>query len=570
MKKGYPLPLLCFLLVFSLLSMSLPVSASTSSTSISLDKSTMVLTVGQTDTLTATVLPSGSTNQNLTWISSNPSVVKVFNGLLMALNEGTAYINVMNPSENSNYASCFVIVKKPDSAMEINKTSSVLSVGSTETLTVTISPSQAVRWTSSNPEVVQVFNGVLMAQKLGTAVITATAADGSRSVTCTVTVNDAPATISLNKSKATLSIGKSATLTANVSPALPSNTYLMWQSSNPSIVSVSGGVITGGSLGSAVITAIASDGSCSATCDVTVTATGINPIRLGGANRYDTSVQIAKQGWPNGSAYVVLATGNNYPDALSAAPLAQNYNAPILLTDKTLPQVTLNEITRLKPIQIFICGGTGAISKTIENQLNGMGILTERLEGRDRYETSVAIAKKLGSTSGELVLVNGFEWSDALSISPIAAKKGIPILLTDKSVFPDTVKSFVNANNFYTTYVLGGTDLISNQVKNQLPGSERIDGANKYERNINILKKFGDSLSLEKICIATGADFPDALSGSALAANLSSAIILVDNSSLKSVTTQYSIKSLQQTNDVYVFGLQGVVSDDVVSKLFAK
>lgn len=570
MKKRYSISILCFLLVFSLLSMSIPVSADTPSTTISLDKSTIVLTVGQTDTITATVLPEGTTNQNLTWISSNPNVVKVFNGLLMALSEGTAYINVMNPSGNSSYASCYVIVKKPDSTMEINKSSTVLSIGSTETLTVTVSPSQAVHWTSSNPEIVQVFNGVLMAQKLGTAVITATAADGSRSVTCTVTVNDAPTSISLNRSTATIGIGKSTTLTANISPALPTNAYLMWQSSNPGIVSVSGGVITGVSLGTAVITAIASDGSSSATCKVTVTASGVNPIRLGGVNRYETSVQIAKQGWPNGSAYVVLATGNNYPDALSAAPLAQKYNAPILLTDKTLPQVTLNEITRLKPTQIFICGGTGAISKTIESQLNGLGILTERLEGKDRYETSVAIAKKLGSTSGELVLVNGFEWSDALSISPIAAKKGIPILLTDKSVFPDSVKSFVNSNSFYTTYVLGGIDLISNQVKNQLPGSERIEGSNKYERNINILKKFEDSLDLEKICIATGADFPDALSGSALAANLSSAIVLVDNSSLKSVTTQYSTKSLQQTNDVYVFGLQGVVSDNVVSKLFTK
>lgn len=206
-----------FLAGFSLLSMSIPVSADTPSTSISLDKSTIVLTVGQTDTITATVLPSGTTNQNLTWISSNPNVVKVFNGLLMALNEGTAYINVMNPSGNSSYASCYVIVKKPDSTMEINKSSAVLSVGSTETLTVTVSPSQAVHWTSSNPEIVQVFNGVLMAQKLGTAVITATAADGSRSVTCTVTINDAPTSITLNKSTATLGIGKSTTLTANIS-----------------------------------------------------------------------------------------------------------------------------------------------------------------------------------------------------------------------------------------------------------------------------------------------------------------------------------------------------------------
>ncbi|CDX03420.1 N-acetylmuramoyl-L-alanine amidase LytC [Desulfitobacterium hafniense] len=570
MKKKYSMSLLCFLLIFSLLSISIPVSANPTTTSVSLDKSTIVLTIGQTDTLTATVLPAGTPNQNLTWISSNPNVVNVFNGLLMGLNEGTAYITVMNPSASSNYASCFVIVKKPDSEMTINKTNLVLPVGSTETLTVNISPSQAVNWNSSNPEIVRVFNGVLMAQKVGTAVITATAADGSKSVTCTVTVKDAKATITLNKSTATLGVGKTTTLTANVSPALPSNVYLMWQSSNPGIVSVSGGVITGVSLGSAVITAIASDGSSSATCNVNVTATGINTIRLGGANRYETSVQISKNGWPDGSTYAVLATGNNYPDALSAAPLAQKYDAPILLTDKTLPQVTINELTRLKPTQIFICGGTGAISKTIENQLNSMGIITERLEGKDRYETSIAIAKKIGVTSGELIVVNGYEWSDALSVSPIAAKKGIPIVLTDKGSIPDSVKSFVNSSNFSKTYLLGGTDLIGNQVKNVLPNAERIIGSNKFERNINILKEFEDDLDLSKICIATGADFPDALSGSALAATLSSAIVLVDNNSLKSVTSQYSADSLIQTDDVYVFGLQAVVSDNVINKLFTK
>ncbi|TWH59716.1 putative cell wall-binding protein [Desulfitobacterium sp. LBE] len=570
MKKKYSTPLLCFLLIFSLLSISIPVSANTGSTSVILDKSTIVLTIGQTDTLTATVLPADAPNKNVTWISSNPNVVKVFNGVLMGLSEGTAYITAMNPSPNSNYGSCYVIVKKPNSDMKINKTSSTLTVGSTETLTVTISPSQAVHWTSSNTEIVQVFNGVLMAQKAGTALITATAADGSNSVTCMVTVTDAPASITLNKSNLTLALKESKTLIATVSPPLPYSTYLMWQSSNPGIVAVSGGVVTGVNLGTAVITAIASDGSCRATCNITVTETGLNASRLGGANRYETSVQISKEGWPNGSPYAVLATGNNYPDALSAAPLAQKYTAPILLTDKTLPQVTLNEIVRLNPSQIFICGGTGAISKTIENQLNSMGITTMRLEGKDRYETSVSIAKELGATSGELILVNGYEWSDALSISPIAAKNGTPILLTDKDVFPDSVKTFVGSNNFYKTYILGGTDLISNQVKNQLPGSERIEGSNKYERNINILKKFESNLDLSKICVATGADFPDALSGSALAAKLSSAIVLVDNNNLKSVTTQYSTKSLKQTDDVYVFGLQGVVSDNVISKLFAK
>ncbi|HVJ49294.1 cell wall-binding repeat-containing protein [Desulfitobacterium sp.] len=571
MKKRYSIPFICFILIFSLLSMNIPVLADTvASTSVSLSKSSDVLTIGQTDTLTATVLPSDATNQNITWISSNPAVAKVFNGLVMALGEGTAYITAFNTTESSKYATCLVIVKKPDSVMSLNKTTDVLTVGSTDTLTATISPSQAVTWTSSDTNVVQVFNGVLMAQSVGTAVITATAADGSNSVTCTVTVNNSPASVTLSKTSDTLAVGGVDTLIASVSPSLPSNAYLMWLSSSPGIVSVSGGVITGESLGSAVITAIASDGSCSATCNVTVTASGTNTTRLGGANRYETSAKIAEYGWANGSAYAVLATGNNYPDALSAAPLAKKYNAPILLTDSTLPQVTLDEIKRLNPTQIFICGGTGVVSQDIENQLKNMGISTERLEGNDRYGTSAAIAEKLGVTSGELMVANGYDWSDALSASSIAAKMGIPILLTDKDVSPDAIDSFISQRNFSKTYILGNTDLISNTVGNKLPNSERIVGSNEYERNINIIKRFESKLDLSKICVATGTDFPDALSGSALAATLSSTIVLVDNNNLQAVTTQYAAQFLTQTNNVYVFGLQGAVSDDVISKLFTK
>lgn len=572
MKKKRSIILTTFFMIFLLLSMNVVVLADTTTnvTTITLNKASDVLTVGQTDTLTAT-LPSNSSNQTLTWISTNPNVVKVFNGVLMALSQGTAYVTAY--TADGHYATCIVIVKNPNSSITLNKTTDVLSVGTVDTLTATVTPNQAVTWTSSNTDVVQVFNGVIMAQSIGTAVITATSADGSSSATCTVTVNNSAATLTLSKSSDTLKLGGTDTLYATVSPQLPTNTYIMWISSNPSIVSVSGGVITGMGLGSTVITAIASDGSCSATCNVTVTDGTINSnnIRLGGADRFETSVAISKTGWTNGSTYAVLATGNDYPDALSAAPLAKKYNAPILLTDtNAIPQVTLDEIKRLNTSYVFICGGTGAVSQEIENQLNSMGIKTERLKGTDRYGTSVAIANKLGAVSGELMVANGYDWSDALSASSIAAKMGIPIILTDKDVLPDSLNSFIGNTSFSKTYVLGDTDLISNTIQNKLPNSERIVGSNKYERNINIIKRFQSELDSSSICVATGSDFPDALSGSALAATLSSAIVLVDNNNLQDVTVQYTAQALAQTKNIYVFGLQGAVSDATISKLVTR
>lgn len=229
-----------------------------------------------------------------------------------------------------------------------------------------------------------------------------------------------------------------------------------------------------------------------------------------------------------------------------------------------------NEIKRLNVNHIFICGGTGVVSKAVESQLNSMGITTERLGGKDRYETSVLIAKKLGVVSGEVMTTNGYEWSDALSASSIAAKKGIPIILTDKDKLPDPTRLFLNSSHFNKTYILGDTDLVSDTAANAFPNSERIGGSTEYERNINIIKRFQNDIDFSNICIASGKNFPDALSGSALATMVSSAIVLVDNSDLQSITTQYASQNLMKVNNVYVFGLQGSVNDDIIKRLFSK
>lgn len=577
MKKKYSIYSICFILIFILMSMNIQVFADNviSVTSISLSKASDVLTVGQTDTLTVSILPSNATNQSLTWISTNPAVAKVFNGVVMALSKGTAIITVFT-TDGTKSANCMVIVNNPVTSISLNKTSDVLTVGSTDTLIATTTSTQAVTWKSSDTNIVQVFNGLLMAQGVGTATITATTADGSNSATCVVTTKIASSaiTLTLNKSADTILVGGVDTLIATVSSPLPAGTYLMWISSNPNVVNVSGGVITGQSLGNSTITVIASDGSYSATCNVTVSneaLSGKNIIRLGGVDRYETSVTISKSGWQNGSAYAVLATGKDYPDALSAAPLARKYSAPILLTDKDLiPKSTLDEIKRLKTTRIFICGGIGVVSKAVETQLNSIGITIERLGGTDRYATSVAIAGKLGAVSGELMVANGYEWSDALSASSIAAKMGIPIILTDKNKLPDSINSFIGTKNFSKAYILGDTDLISSTVATKFINSERVVGSTEYERNINIIKRFQSNIDLSNICVATGADFPDALSGSVLAATLSSAIILVDNNNLQAITTEYAIQNLKNTNNVYIFGLQGAVTNDTISKLFSK
>ena len=164
---------------------------------VALSPSTLNLKEDETGTLTATVEPSNATNKNVTWESSNTSVATVdASGLVTAVSAGTATITVTT-EDGDKTATCEVTVTAATvsvTGVTLNKTSTSLYVGDTETLTATVAPAnatnKAVTWTSSNPSVAKVENGVVTALARGTAVITATAADGSgASASCTVTVS---------------------------------------------------------------------------------------------------------------------------------------------------------------------------------------------------------------------------------------------------------------------------------------------------------------------------------------------------------------------------------------------
>jgi putative cell wall-binding protein len=99
-------------------------------------------------------------------------------------------------------------------------------------------------------------------------------------------------------------------------------------------------------------------------------------IGLGGSTRYEMAIETSKNGWPSGSNAIVLASGADYPNALSAAPLAKKYDAPILLTENnSLPVAVSKEISRLKPSKAYIVGGDTVVSKDVESQLTSSPII---------------------------------------------------------------------------------------------------------------------------------------------------------------------------------------------------
>ena len=176
-------------------------------TSISLDKTTLTLTEGEEETLTATVKPDNATDKTVTWTSSSTSIATVKDGKVKGVKAGTAIITA---KAGDKTATCKVTVKKgvvAVTSITLDKTSLTLAEGKEETLTATVKPDNAtdktVTWTSSNTAIATVDNGKVKGIKAGTAVITAKAE--SKSAKCNVTVTaDATPVINLESTSATI------------------------------------------------------------------------------------------------------------------------------------------------------------------------------------------------------------------------------------------------------------------------------------------------------------------------------------------------------------------------------
>lgn len=295
--------------------------------------------------------------------------------------------------------------------------------------------------------------------------------------------------------------------------------------------------------------------------------------RLGGSDRYGTSAAVSQNGWP-ASDYVILASGETYADALCAAPLAKKQDAPILLTgSKTLNSTVKAEIKRLKATHVIEIGGKGAISDSIENELkSGMSLNVTRIGGADRYETSVAVAKEIGSFD-KVVLASGQGYADALSIAPVAASQGYPILLTSKNYVPESVSEYINSKKAFITksYIVGGNGVITDSSVSGVPMPVRIGGSDRYATNVSVMTYFKSSMNFDKLYVVRGAgpkgnEFADALSASALAAKTSSPVILTYNTLSK--TVEDFIKSnMDSTAGIVPVGGTASVPDSLVSSL---
>lgn len=303
-------------------------------------------------------------------------------------------------------------------------------------------------------------------------------------------------------------------------------------------------------------------------------------VRISGADRYLTAIQVAETNWPAGAKDVVLVTGEGYADAVSASVLAKTINAPILLTGGySLNSNTKSAIDKLKPENVYIIGGTGVISQSIRNELKRDNYNLIELKGDNRYETNIAVAKKLmelGVKPDNVMLVGGEGFSDALSAAPIAAAKEQILLLgsNDNSTMKSVI-DFVKSNNSKVT-VIGTTNVINESIYKALGAVERINGgANRFETNLNVLNRFRDDLRCDKLFIASAAanakddGYADALVASSLAGRSAQPLILVDKegSAAISKALEFIKGKANKSTELNVVGGKGVVSDNVVTQI---
>lgn len=290
--------------------------------------------------------------------------------------------------------------------------------------------------------------------------------------------------------------------------------------------------------------------------------------RLWGIDRYKTCASIVQQGWTSTSYTAVIVNGENFPDALSAAPLAEKYNAPILLTQSdTLNSDTESELKRLNVKDVIIVGGEGVVGSNVENEINNLGIKTSRYKGQDRDETALKVASEIGTKNGIIVAVDN-DYTDALSAAPIAARLGMPIILVSKDSYNFAIQSFILMNNIPKTYVLGDSSIISDRVASVFPNVQRITGNDKYERNINIINTFKDKLNFNNVYLAYSEQFADALSGSVLAANNYNPVVLVGDN-VADVTNNFIKGESSSINNFTVLGGSAGIKDSLINGLIA-
>ena len=295
---------------------------------------------------------------------------------------------------------------------------------------------------------------------------------------------------------------------------------------------------------------------------------------------------------------VYVVDGMNFPDALSAAaPAAHNGGVLLMTKTDTLPGSTKFELERLHPEKVVLVGGTAAISEQVAGQIGDLtGAVVERRAGANRYETARAVIETAypdGPLSSFVYLASGVNFPDALAAGAPAALFGVPIVLIDgrKDTIDAETLAFLDHLGVTGAEIAGGTAAISTGIQAQLEeiyGTDgqvlRSSGATRYETAAALVEAAhgfvyddtradadpSNDFPVFEAYFASGRDFPDALSGGAIAGYWAEPFYPLDErcgvapavaDSLAHLEPSYSIFLGDQSTELH----RGVVEDGVLA-----
>jgi len=273
-------------------------------------------------------------------------------------------------------------------------------------------------------------------------------------------------------------------------------------------------------------------------------AAGLSWERLAGPARYDTMCAVAEATCQR-SDWAVIASGENFPDALAASALAGMLGAPLLIT--TPDGLCLQCQTELQDLQVknaYLVGGTAALSNRVQTDAEASGISVIRIGGADRAETSLLMAREmkrlhdevgLATLSDTVFVTNGSSFAGALSVSPYAYANAAPILLTDEDgKLSEAERSFVSSEAGFSHVVLVCADgftgaMVESQVS---PGAsvERIEGEGASGLSVSAAAwECARGMGLSNLVVCRASAFPDALCAGALAGSKNQVLLMMDD-----------------------------------------
>lgn len=306
--------------------------------------------------------------------------------------------------------------------------------------------------------------------------------------------------------------------------------------------------------------------------DVVVNKKSGKVIRVCGTDRFETCINVAKhlkskigkEKFKN----IIVSSGFGFADSLSGSVLAKKLNAPIILVGNTLNSSN-NAINYIKDNLekdgvVYILGGYGSVSSDIENNIKEKGYAIKRLSGTDRFDTCNSVVKEFSPKQNTpLVIVNGLSFPDALSVSAPASINGYPILLSEKGKISSYIEQLIKSNKPSKIFLIGGEGVLSTNINKQIKAinSEidivRIAGKDRYDTSLKVNEYFKNN---KAVLLASGSNYPDALSGVSLAGQMEGSLLLANDSTIKS---QMTFIDKEKTKEVVVLGGEGAINKKV-------